>query len=334
MVHDYHEIATALGKDNAEFAGTTVLLVGSEGFLGQLFQRYFVFLNSEVIHPPVRVVCMDNQPRRDPLPPQFSYVQWDITRPVAPVLSFDWVINLAGLASPKAYSTYPLETVRVSVQGTDNLLALARDVKARAYLGFSSSEIYGDPTVVPTPESYLGGVEPHCERGCYDHGKLMLENLCYIYHTRHGVNTKLVRPFNVLGYMANDGRVVPGHCAKLVAGQRLTVYAPGIQTRTFCWFTDFVAGCVKVLLHGDNRPFNLGNDRNEIGMLDLARKLEAIAGKRDIIDVVHPTKVYSTEPMRRCPDISRARSLGYEPQVQLDEALERFWAYAREAYRS
>ncbi len=143
----------------------------------------------------------------------------------------------------------------------------------------------------------------------------------------------MIRPFNVVGPLnGSDGRVIPGHIDRLLKGDKMRVFLPGTQTRTFCWFSDFIVATIKVLLHGDNRPYNIGNPDNTISMLDLAHKLEKIAGVENCIELITPSEVYRTEPMRRVPDITRARQLGYSPKVSLDEALGRFWAWAKKEY--
>lgn len=345
MQDDYRDIVEALGPDNQAFAGKTVLLTGSQGFLGRLFRAYFDFLNREVLSAPMDVICLDitSGPFNSSYPHESHYgddissdrgwfdshLDWESSKGRHP----DYLLNLAGRASPKAYSEAPLETIDVSVDGTKHMLRLAIKYGIKTYLGCSSSEIYGNPTVIPTPESYLGGVDAFCERGCYDVSKLQLESLCYVYNTRHNVNTKVIRPFNVVGPLkGSDGRVIPAQVERLLKGEKMKVYLPGDQTRTFCWWSDFVVGTIKVLLHGDNRPYNLGNPANTISMLDLARKLEVIAGRENAIELIPTSAVYATEPMRRVPDITRARQLGYEPKVTLDEALKRFWEWAQANY--
>lgn len=336
---DYEYIVRELNSSNTEFDGKTILLCGSQGFLGRLFQDYFNYLNDKVLSNKCRVICID-QMVHEIIHPNFSYVQCDITnledlydKLGKSRKSIDYLINLSGRASPASYSVYPLETIDVSVQGTRNILDLATEFGIKSVLMFSSSEVYGNPTIVPTPEVYLGGVETYCERACYDHGKQMLETLCYIYQTRFNTNVKVVRPFNILGYCVNDGRVVPNSVNKLLKGENLTVYLPGTQTRTFCWFSDFIIGSIKVLLYGDNKPYNIGNDLNEISMLDLANTLQSIAGLSNKIKLVEASRVYSTEPMRRCPDITKARKdLGYDPKIKLDDALICFWNWAKKEY--
>lgn len=343
MINEYELIANELGKDNKAFENKRILLCGSNGFLGRLYQEYFYYLNKWVLTRPCKVICLDNFAVDNDVfgwKDHFEHHNFDINNDQDGLtFSLDnihYVINLAGIASPKNYCEKPIETLMCSVNGTNNLLSFCRENKSvLAYLGFSSSEIYGDPPTdqIPTSETYLGGIDAGCERGCYDVGKLALENLCYIYNTKYGINTKIIRPFNVLGYCGNDGRVVPNSVSRLIKNQKIKVFTPGTQTRTFCWFTDFLVGTIKVLLHGGNSPYNIGNSNNEISMIDLAHKLEKIAGLENMIEMSCPSDVYKTEPQRRCPSIRKAeRELGYFPKITLDVALERFYSWAVQNY--
>lgn len=340
MTDDYEYIACALGADNHAFAGKTVLLTGSQGFLGRLYQEYFRYLNEHVLSERVRVICVDNMIAGQVEGSGNDYVKVDITdrtslfeAVIGRVQKCDFVINAAGLASPKAYENRPYQTLDVSVRGTINVLEYIRlqGVPSRS-LFFSSSEIYGDPDVIPTPESYVGRLKTRTKRSAYDLGKAAIDTLVYNANQQYDLDAQVVMPFNVIGYSGVDGRVLPNMAQQLIRGEKIRVYAPGTQTRTFCWFSDFLEGSIRVLLHGKGDAVNLGNPTNEVSMIDLARRLEKVAGLTDRVEIVGTPVAYTTEPMRRCPDISRARELGYEPKVTLDEALGRFWGWAKENY--
>lgn len=339
-MNDYERILEDLGGLEESFAGKNILLTGSEGFLGQLFKEFFRYVN-KTISSPCRVISIDKFGGDEYGEEPFIRINIANDWAVHDIFCHEelrgrrinYIINAAGIASPRNYEKYPEATMDVSYLGTKNILRLASLFNAEV-LCFSSSEIYGNPTKVPTPESYVGRVEIYSDRGCYDIGKMALEELCYIYRKLHGVNSQIVRPFNVVGYMKNDGRVVPTFFEKLIRGEDIQVFEPGQQTRTFCWFTDFIVGAIKVLLLGDGKPYNIGNPNNEISMLDLAHKIESVAGFKDKVKTVPTIDVYKTEPMRRCPCIERARrDLQYEPKVELDEMLVKFWIWAKENYK-
>lgn len=336
MDNDYANIVEALGPDNQAFAGKTVLLTGSQGFLGRLYQQYFKYLNEHVLNEPVKVICMDNMVAGQVAGSGPLYIQDDITNSAAfsGLRPADYVICAAGLASPRAYESRAFQTLAVSVQGTMNVLEYCCAHGIKRPLFFSSSEVYGDPDAdaVPTPETYVGRINTHTKRSAYDLGKMCIQTLVDDANAKWNLDAQVVAPFNIIGPSGEDGRVLPTMVGKLLRGEKIKVFLPGTQTRTFCWFSDFVAGSIKVMLHGDGFPVNVGNSDNEVSMLDLARKLEALSGRTDAIELVPPTAVYKTEPMRRCPDITRARGLGYEPRVSLDEALVRFWGWASVNY--
>jgi UDP-glucuronate decarboxylase len=342
MTEDYEYIVRELGADNQAFAGKTVLLTGSQGFLGRLYQEYFKYLNKRVLDKPVRLLCADNLVAGTSFggDATFAHLVWDISqepsimiRDVLNAYEIDYLINAAGLASPRVYLTRAFETLSVSVQGTMRMLELCRDRKIGKSLFFSSSEVYGSPDLVPTPETYVGRISTHTKRSAYDLGKMCIQTLCDDANEKWGINAKVVVPFNVFAAGRSDGRVIPGHFESIMNGRKMQVFAPGDQTRTFCWFSDFLIGSIKVLLHSDGFPVNIGNDLNEVSMLDLARRIEKVIGMTNLIEMVEPTAAYIYEPRRRCPDLTKARTqLGYSPKVSLDEALARFWEWAKEEY--
>jgi UDP-glucuronate decarboxylase len=333
MRRDFERISSALEPIQFAFHGKTILIAGSEGFLGKLFQEYFshIKFNCGV---GVKVVAVDLFKE--------GYERLDITNELSVNAyiggySYDYIINLAGRASPKAYEQSPVETLDVSYLGTKNLLNLAKKCGA-VYLGFSSSEVYGNPPAqfIPTPESYTGAVTTMGRRASYDQGKNILETLCYVFNTKYGVDTKIIRPFNVFGgNFCLDGRVIPNFIHKAIHNQDITIYGDGQQTRTFCWFSDFIVGTIKVLLLGDNKPYNIGNDNNEISMLDLAKMVEEVSGKTGLIKLIPRPLVYDDEPLRRCPDLTKAKQhLSYKPTVSLREGLEMFYESAKRYYES
>jgi UDP-glucuronate decarboxylase len=222
--------------------------------------------------------------------------------------------------------------------GTKNLLELARRNNAR-FTFFSSSEIYGDPDSkhVPTPESYRGNVSCAGPRACYDESKRLGETLCHIYHEKYGVATNTIRPFNVFGpgMQETDYRVLPNFANRIKAGLPLKVYGSGSQTRTFCYITDAMVGFLLTIAKGvPGEAYNIGNPKPEISMLDLVRRIERILKGKLTYDVVeYPDSYPADEPQRRCPDIRKARvHLKFEPQVDLDDGLGRFFGWADQVY--
>jgi UDP-glucuronate decarboxylase len=304
----------------------------------------FAVLNAEVLDEPVRLVALDNMITAGelgadvPETEHVEFIQHDVIKPFDFDGPLDYVIHAAGIASPFYYRAYPLETLEVAISGTRNMLDLAERNGAR-FTFFSSSEIYGDPDPkhVPMSESYRGNVSCQGPRACYDESKRVGETLCYIYHTRSGTKSNTIRPFNVYGpgMQETDYRVLPNFANRIKAGSHLNVYGTGDQTRTFCYITDAMVGFFLVVLNGvPGEAYNIGNPEPEISMLDLVGRIEGVLGKsldRNIIE--YPDSYPADEPLRRAPDITKARrQLGFAPSVTLDDGLGRFLEWADRTY--
>lgn len=333
-----------------EFSGKRVLLTGGRGFLGRYFTDVFVRLNARLLEParerPVELVVLDNliasgEAGAAPLcEKHVAFIKHDIIEPFTPERPIHFILHAAGIASPFWYRKFPIETYRVATIGTHNVLELARRHVGCRVAFFSSSEIYGDPDPkhVPTNESYRGYVSSLGPRACYDESKRMGEMMVRVHHEQHGVHGMIIRPFNFYGpgMQSTDYRVLPNFAARWVEGAPLHVYGDGKQTRTFCYVTDGIRGCLRALLNGTpGEPYNIGNPSPEIGMADLARKVGDVTGAQLAFDTVeHPDTYPADEPQRRCPDITKARvQLGYEPLVSLDDGLRRFFGWANIAFR-
>ena len=342
---DIEEIVSGLGADAQQFAGRTILLCGGAGFLGRYFASVFARLNQGILRQPCQVIVCDNLITSGSLgsamtgPNGFRFLKHNIIQPLTLEEPVDYVIQAAGIASPYYYRKYPLETLEVATLGTKQVLELAVAHRPRSVIFFSSSEIYGDPDPrhVPTSESYRGNVSCLGPRACYDESKRLGETLCAIYHERHGVATKIIRPFNVYGpgMQETDYRVLPNFASRVIGREPLHIYGSGRQTRTFCYVTDALVGFFKVLLSGaPGQAYNIGNPVPELSMLELAKRLERLVGTPlDIQTVEYPDSYPADEPQRRCPDIRKAAlQLAYKPAVEFDEGLRRFMEWARVHY--
>ena len=339
---DILEIIDTIADVRDRFAGKTVLLTGSGGFLGRYFTQVFTELNA-VLETPCRLIAVDNfiTGRLVGAPEDsatYRFEQRDVIEPFDPGERVDFIVHAAGIASPFYYRAHPLETLDVAIQGTRHMLELAKANDARLVF-FSSSEIYGDPDPanVPTPETYKGNVACQGPRACYDESKRVGETLCYIYHQSHGVQTNTIRPFNVYGpgMGERDKRVLPNFANQIKGGRPLKVYGSGVQTRTYCYITDAMNGFLRVIATGTpGEAYNIGNPTPEVSVMDLvAATREAVDGEvlAEVVD--YPDSYPADEPQRRCPDIAKARTdLGYAPKVDLVEGLRRFYAWADENY--
>lgn len=251
----------------------------------------------------------------------FSFIEADISerkKVYNMPWSFSGIFNLACPASPVHYQDRPIETMLTSVVGTHHLLELAKSCGAR-FLQASTSEVYGDPKVHPQHEAYWGNVNSYGPRACYDEGKRAAEALIYDHKHVHGVDTRIVRIFNTYGpnMVTNDGRVVSNFIVQALRGKDITIYGDGSQTRSFCYVSDLIRGIRTVFDQDYTDPVNLGNP-GEFTMLELAEKVLTITGSHS--KIVH-LPLPKDDPQQRRPDIALANSLGWKPEVSLDEGL-------------
>lgn len=259
--------------------------------------------------------------------PRFQLVESDVTMRLDVQGSFDGVLHLASLASPRHYYAHPIETLESGSTGTRNMLEVARAHNAR-FLVTSTSECYGDPDVHPQVETYWGNVNPVGPRSCYDESKRYAEAITMAYHRHFGVRTTIARIFNTYGprMALDDGRVVPAFLDQALRGQPLTVFGDGSQTRSFCYVQDLVDGLVRLLFSDERYPVNLGNPA-EMTILQFAEYV------RDAVNPGIPIRfepLPQDDPRRRRPDITKARRiLDWEPKVDLRQGLEETVRYFR-----
>ncbi|WP_375408813.1 UDP-glucuronic acid decarboxylase family protein [uncultured Methylobacterium sp.] len=307
--------------------GLRVLVAGGAGFIGS-------HLVDALLGNGARVTVLDSMltGRRSNLAhlqhePRFDLVQADVVDPLPLLGRFDRIFNLACPASPPHYQADPVHTMMTSVLGTHRLLARARDDGAR-FLQASTSEVYGDPEVHPQRESYWGNVNPTGPRACYDEGKRAAEALVFDFERTHGTDIRIARIFNTYGprMRADDGRVVSNVVCQALAGDDITVYGDGRQTRSFCYVSDLVEGLSRLMacdtLPGG--PVNLGNP-NELTVGDLVERVLRLTGSASRV-VTRPLPV--DDPRRRKPCIARAGSLlDWSPKVDLESGLKKTTAW-------
>ncbi|QBM28173.1 UDP-glucuronic acid decarboxylase family protein [Hydrogenophaga pseudoflava] len=309
-----------------------ILITGGAGFLGShLCERLLAEGND--------ILCADNfySGTKDNVAhlmgnPHFELMRHDVTFPL--YVEVDEIYNLACPASPVHYQWDPVQTTKTSVHGAINMLGLAKRTKAKIFQA-STSEVYGDPEVHPQPESYWGKVNPIGIRSCYDEGKRCAETLFFDYHRQHQVEIKVARIFNTYGprMHPNDGRVVSNFIVQALRGEDITIYGDGSQTRSFCYVDDLIEGFVRLMASPDGvtGPINLGNP-NEFTIRQLAEAVLAKVGGQSRL-VCKPLP--SDDPKQRQPNIEQAKAvLGWQPQVQLEEGLDKTIAYFRRFLQS
>lgn len=340
---DLHEIANSLKEECKALEGKTILITGGSGFLGKYFLNTFWYLNKNVFSKKCKVISVDNfitgtESNSHLLKDNnFKFIKQDVKEQLNIDESVNYVIHAAGIASPVYYMKYPLETIEVATTGTKNLLEFAKNKKVTSFVFFSSSEIYGDPdpNFVPTPETYPGNVSCTGPRSCYDESKRLGETLCMTYFRLYDTPVKILRPFNVYGpgMRTDDFRVIPRFLTSALNNVPLPVHAGGNQTRTFCYISDSITGFLKVLLSNKNgEAYNVGNADNETNMMTLANDVASLfPNKRINIQAVDYPKTYpQDDPRRRCPDLTKLKSLGYKPKVNLKKGLERTLGWYKE----
>ena len=236
-------------------------------------------------------------------------------------LEVDEIYNLACPASPIHYQLDPVQTTKTCVNGSINMLGLAKRLGARI-LQASTSEIYGDPEIHPQPENYWGRVNSIGIRSCYDEGKRCAETLFYDYHRQHSLEIKIARIFNTYGprMHPNDGRVVSNFIVQALQNLPITVYGQGLQTRSFCYVDDLINGLVR-LMNTDKSivgPINIGNPF-EITVIDLAKLIIKMTSSKSKIEFM---PLPSDDPRQRQPDINLAKDLlKWESRINLETGL-------------
>jgi UDP-glucuronate decarboxylase len=301
-----------------------ILVAGGAGFIGSNLTEKLLQLGHEVL-------CVDNfltGSKRNISSflsnPRYELLRHDITESFR--VEVDGIFNLACPASPVQYQKNPVQTLTTNVQGSINILELARKLEVRV-LQASTSEVYGDPNISPQPETYWGNVNPIGIRSCYDEGKRAAETLFFDYKRQYGVDIRVARIFNTYGprMAMDDGRVVSNFIVQALKGTDMTVYGDGSQTRSLCYVDDLVEGLIKFFftpeIHG---PLNLGNPE-PLSMLDLAKEVKLLSKSQSNV-VFKPLP--EDDPLQREPDITLARSLiGWEPNVSRHEGLQKAIEY-------
>jgi UDP-glucuronate decarboxylase len=326
-----HEI-TALDKDlrmiqsnlgDRLFEDRTILVTGGAGFLGSWICDVLVAQNA-------RVICIDNfasgrQQNIEHLRvhDNFSFVKHDISLPINLDRKVDFIFHLASRASPLEFDQFPIQIMKANTLGTWIALGVAKKHNARLLFS-STSEIYGEAQVIPTPEDYPGNVNTLGVRGCYDEAKRAGESICMAYLRQHGIDVRIARICNTYGpRMRSDGfygRVVPRFIAQALSGEPITIFGDGTQTRSFCYVTDQIEGLFRFLAI-DGLPgevINIGNP-DELSIGDLAKLIVRITGSTSGVAYL---PLPPDDPKRRCPVIAKARDLlGWWPKVRLEDGL-------------
>jgi dTDP-glucose 4,6-dehydratase/UDP-glucuronate decarboxylase len=333
FVEDIRLIADDLSDFYDELEGKTVLVAGGKGFLGTYFVNVLNHVN-ETLSTPMKIVIMDNlitaKDKKNNLGSNVTLLKQDISESFDFQDKLHYIIHAASIASPPTYRKFPIETVDVNYQGTRNLLEIARKNKIKSMLFLSSSEIYGDTEVIPTPESELGKVSCIGPRACYDESKRLAETISILYYQQYKVPVKIARPFNLYGPYLNldDGRIIPDFMRDAIEKSEIVIHSDGSPTRSFCYVSDAIRAFFRLLFSNhDGIICNVGNDE-EISVNGVAEMIQKIIEKPISIKTIKSNDPNYTKdnPQRRCPDLSFIKkSVNYTPRINFEEGLKRVY---------
>lgn len=317
------------------FQDKNIVITGGCGFLGS-------WLSSTICNMGGNVFCVDNlstgiTKNLDKLKEKknFRFIEKDVQSLSNTDLpkNADIVFHCASRASPEDYRLYPIDTLESNSIGTKNMLEYSRKNES-LFLFTSTSEIYGNPSVVPTPESYYGYVNTMGERSCYDEGKRYAESLIHAYNQTYGLDVRVCRIFNTYGPGlrpdGNYGRALPRFIFQCLGKKPITIFGNGSQTRSFNYITDTITGILAILSSKSflGKPINVGNN-NEISILNLAQTIKKLIKSESEIIFQSPA---SDDPQRRRPDTTKLQEIGWEPKISLDEGLKKTIEWIRKNY--
>jgi nucleoside-diphosphate-sugar epimerase len=355
VTKDLEYIIDNLYQEFNELSGDKILITGGAGFLGYYFVQSILYWNeTNASKKPISIIILDNFIRGVPVwidkyegHENLQLIKHDINLPIGDLLvDCTYIIHAASIASPTYYRKFPIETMDANVQGLRNLLDYSVGRKGsnqiKGFLYMSSSEIYGDPSPesIPTPETYRGYVSCTGPRACYDESKRYGETLCVNFAKSYGIPIKIARPFNNYGpgLKITDGRVIPDFAKCIFSSEDIVIYSDGSPKRTFCYIADAIVGYFQLLVNGfPGEPYNIGVDKPEISVKELAESMIQIShdlfgySGKVVFLKSEDEKYLEDNPVRRCPDIGKARKhLGYSPGIEFEDGLKRTLIWYKE----
>jgi dTDP-glucose 4,6-dehydratase/UDP-glucuronate decarboxylase len=314
---------------------TKVLIAGGAGFIGSNLSKKFLKEGHEVIV--VDNFATSSKKNIEELEgnPAFTFLDYDVTNPIPEDIAAEAVFHLASPASPNhhskiSYHALAMETMMVNTTGTLNLLKFAESNNA-TFLFASTSEIYGDPLEHPQKEEYRGNVSTTGPRAVYDEAKRFGETLTSYFWREKGVNARIARIFNTYGrnMHKDDLRMIVRFIQQALSNEPITIFGDGTQTRSLCFVDDLTEGLSRLMFYENTNQqiVNLGNPE-EHTVLEYAEIVKNLTESNS--EISFSEELPQDDPLKRCPDISKARSLlSWEPQVGLEEGLSTMIAYVK-----
>ena len=348
FLEDIEYINTHFEERN-KLKGSKILITGCAGFLGYYFLHYFTIYFEELGLE--KIIGLDNFILNKPswlekLSKKNETLEiktFDISKDNLDLINLeevDYILHMASIASPTFYRKYPIQTLDANIWGLRKILDFYKNKSIKGLLMFSSSEVYGDPDNknIPTSEKYFGNVSTIGPRACYDESKRFSETLCYLYARKFAMPISMVRPFNNYGpgMSLRDKRVPADFALAISKNHDITIFSDGSPTRTFCYVTDAIVGYLKALTYGKFDIFNIGIDKPEISIYELA-KIYKCKGKsifnysKEIrLEKSKELDYMKNNPNRRCPNIEHSRKeLNFNPNILIEEGIERFLSYTK-----
>lgn len=346
--YTYHKLSQ---DEINKLTNSSILITGCAGFLGYYFM-HFLYEYRDILKLK-KIICLDNFMLGYPKwlddigqDERFIIKKFDITvdkiNEIDDAEHIDFIIHMASIASPMFYRKYPIETLDANIWGLRSLFDFYCNKGIKGFLFFSSSELYGDPApeAVPTSEEYYGYVSATGPRACYDESKRFGETMCMLYADKYNMPIGVARPFNNYGpgMKLNDQRVPADFAKNIVDNRDIVILSNGSPTRTFCYIADSIAGYFKILLHGKYDYFNIGIEKPEISILQLAdiykdagADIFGYSGKVTY-NMSEDNEYLTNNPQRRCPNIDKARRiLGYDPEISVYDGVRRFLNFIKES---
>ena len=313
------------------FENKNMIVTGGAGFLGSWLCDSLILLKSDIISIDNLSTGKKSNIKHLLIKPNFNFIESDISQ-YDDIKKADYILHFASRASPEDYQNYPIDTLMSSALGTYNLLEKARKLDS-VIVYASTSEVYGDPDIIPTPETYIGRIDPLMLRSCYSQGKLFSESLLKSFEKEYGLDIRIVRLFNTYGPRLRPdgtyGRVISRFIMQSLLNQNLTVYGDGSQTRSFCYVKDAIFGILKIIenKNAKGHVFNIGNPE-ENTILEIAKKIIQLTQSSSSISFC---ELPVGDPKRRCPNIDKStKILGWKPKESLIPGLNKTINWVRE----